>query len=131
MLGEVPGQGTVYRQGGVVTGESSFIRERARVMGMTMQDLADRVGVSYSYMTQVARGRQLAWASRSRRRVESALQAPAKVAPAQCANRQGCVVSGESSYIRERARELGMSLRDLADRVGVSYSYMSHGGAGS
>ena len=25
---------------------------------MTMQDLADRVGVSYSYMTQVARGRQ-------------------------------------------------------------------------
>ena len=29
VLGEVPGQGTVYRQGGVVTGESSFIRERA------------------------------------------------------------------------------------------------------
>ena len=58
-------------------------------------------------------------------RVESALKAPAKVAPARCANRQGCVVSGESSYIRERARELGMSLRDLADRVGVSYSYMS------
>ena len=52
------------------------------------------------------------------------MQAPAKVAPAQCANRQGCVVSGESSYIRERARELGMSLRDLADRVGVSYSYL-------
>ena len=58
-LGEVPGQGTVYRQGGVVTGESSFIRERARTLGMTMHDLADRtVGVSYSYMTQVARGRQ-------------------------------------------------------------------------
>ena len=36
-LGEVPGQGTVYRQGGVVTGESSFIRERAREMGMTMR----------------------------------------------------------------------------------------------
>ena len=58
VLGEVPGQGTVYRQGGVVTGESSFIRERARTLGMTMHDLADRVGVSYSYMTQVARGRQ-------------------------------------------------------------------------
>ena len=58
VLGEVPGQGAVYRQGGVVTGESSFIRERARTLGMTMQDLADRVGVSYSYMTQVARGRQ-------------------------------------------------------------------------
>ena len=58
VLGEVPGQGIVYRQGGVVTGESSFIRERARTLGMTMHDLAGRVGVSYSYMTQVARGRQ-------------------------------------------------------------------------
>ena len=124
VLGEVPGQGTVYRQGGVVTGESSFIRERARTLGMTMQDLADRVGVSYSYMTQVARGRQ-SMGVKVQARVESALQAPAKIAPAQCANRQGCVVRGESSYIRERARELGMSLRDLADRVGVSYSYMS------
>ena len=87
---------------------------------MTMQDLADRVGVSYSYMTQVARGRQ-SMGVKVQARVESALQAPAKIAPAQCANRQGCVVSGESSYIRE----LGLSLRDLADRVGVSYSYMS------
>ena len=124
VLGEVPGQGTVYRQGGVVTGESSFIRERARTLGMTMQDLADRVGVSYSYMTQVARGRQ-SMGVKVQARVESALQAPAKIAPAQCANRQGCVVSGESSYIRERARELGMNLRDLADRAGVSYGYLS------
>ena len=124
VLGEVPGQGTIYRQGGVVSSESSFIRERARTLGMTMKDLADRAGVSYSYMTQVARGRQH-MGVKVQARVESALKAPAKVAPAQCANRQGCVVSGESSYIRERARELGMSLRDLADRVGVSYSYMS------
>ena len=124
VLGEVPGQGTVYLQGGVVTGESSFIRERARTLGMTMHDLAERTGVSYSYMTQVARGRQ-SMGVKVQARIESALQAPAKVAPARCANRQGVVVSGESSYIRERARELGMSLRDLADRVGVSYSYMS------
>ena len=124
VLGEVPGQGTVYRQGGVVTGESSFIRERARTLGMTMHDLADRVGVSYSYMTQVARGRQN-MGVKVQARVESALHAPAKVAPATCANRQGVVVAGESSYIRERARELGMTLRDLADRVGVSYGYMS------
>ena len=124
VLGEVPGQGIVYRQGGVVSGESSFIRERARTLGMTMQDLADRVGVSYSYMTQVARGRQ-SMGVKVQARVESTLQAPAKVAPAKCANRQGVVVAGESSYIRERARELGLSLRDLADRVGVSYGYMS------
>ena len=72
VLGEVPGQGTVYRQGGVVTGESSFIRERARTLGMTMHDLADRVGVSYSYMTQVARGRQ-SMGVKVQARVESAL----------------------------------------------------------
>ena len=124
VLGEVPGQGTVYRQGGVVTGESSFIRERARTLGMTMKDLAERTGVSYSYMTQVARGRQ-SMGVKVQARVESALHGPAKVAPAKCANRQGVVVAGESSYIRERARELGMNLRELADRAGVSYGYLS------
>ena len=91
---------------------------------MTMHDLADRVGVSYGYMTQVARGRQN-MGVKVQARVESTLKAPAKIAPAQCANRPGRVVSGESSYIRERARELGMSMRELADRVGVSYGYMS------
>ena len=124
VLGEVPGQGTVYRQGGVVNGESSFIRERARTLGMTMQDLADRAGVSYGYMTDVSRGRRH-MGVKVQARVESVLQAPAKVAPAQCVNRQGEVVSGESSYIRERARELGMTMKDLAERTGVSYSYMT------
>ena len=124
VLGEVPGQGTVYRQGGVVTGESSYIRERARTLGMTMKDLADRAGVSYGYMTDVSRGRRH-MGVKVQARVESVLQAPAKVAPAQCVNRQGEVVSGESSYIRERARELGMTMQELADRVGVSYGYMS------
>ena len=94
--GVVTGQGTVYRQGGVVTGESSFIRERARTLGMTMHDLADRVGVSYSYITQVARGRQ-SMGVKVQARVESALQAPAKVAPAKCANRQGVVVAGRAA----------------------------------
>ena len=124
VLGEVPGQGTVYRQGGVVTGESSFIRERARTLGMTMQDLADRAGVSYGYISDVSRGRRH-MGVKVQARVESALKAPAKIAPAQCANRQGCVVSGESSYIRERAREQGMSMQDLAERVGVTPGYMT------
>ena len=65
VLGEVPGQGTVYRQGGVVTGESSFIRERARELGLSLRDLADRVGVSYSYMSRWPAAAR-AWASRSR-----------------------------------------------------------------
>ena len=112
------------RQGGVVNGESSYIRERARALGMSMQDLAERVGVSYGYMTQVSRGHRN-MGVKVQARVESALEAPAKVAPAQCANRQGGVVNGESSYIRERARALGMSMQDLAERVGVSYGYMT------
>ena len=124
VLGEVPGQGIVYRQGGVVTGESSFIRERAREMGMTMRDLADRAGVSASYLTDVSRGRKN-MGVKVQARVESALKAPAKVAPAQCANRPASVVSGQSSYVRERARALGMTMRELAERVGVSASYMS------
>ena len=124
VLGEVPGQGTVYRQGGVVTGESSFIRERAREMGLIMRDLADRAGVSYSYMTDVSRGRKN-MGVKVQARVESALKAPAKIAPAQCANRPASVVNGQSSYVRERARALGMTMRELAERVGVSASYMS------
>ena len=47
-----------------------------------------------------------------------------EIAPASCANRHDGPIQGQSSYIRERARELGMSLRGLAERVGVSYRYM-------
>ena len=44
VLGEVPGQEMVYRQGGAVGGESRWIRERARALGMSVGDLAERVG---------------------------------------------------------------------------------------
>ena len=124
VLGEVPGQGTVYRRSEVVTGESCYIRERAREQGMTMRDLADRAGVSYGYLSEASRGRKN-MGVKMQARVESALNAPAKVAPAQRANRASSVVSGESSYIRERARALGMSMKDLAQRIGVSASYIS------
>ena len=124
-LGEVPGQGVVYRQGGVVNSESAFIRERARSMGMTMQELSDRSGVSYGYLTQVARGRR-DMGVKAQAGIESVLGAPARVAPARRANRKGSVVEGESSnFIRERARALGMTLKELAERVGVSASYMT------
>ena len=45
VLDEVPGQGIVYRQGGLVKGESSYIRERARALGMSLKELAGQVGV--------------------------------------------------------------------------------------
>ena len=125
-LGEVPGQGVVYRQGGLVEGESTCIRERARELGMSQKDLAQRVGVSVGYMSEVARGRKN-MSPAVQTRVESVLGGPVEIAPAECANRQGGVVKGrrESSYIRERARELGMSLKGLAEHVGVSCGYMT------
>ena len=90
VLGEVPGQGVVYRQGGVVTGESSVIRERAREKGMTLKDLAVVVGMSYRYMSQVARG-QRSMSPSMQVRVESALGGPVEIAPALCANRQDSI----------------------------------------
>ena len=124
VLGEVPGQGVVYRKGGPVTGESSFIRERAREQGMTLKDLAVAVGVSYRYMTQAARG-QRDMSPRVQARVESALGGPVEIAAAECANRRHGPVKGETTWIRERARELGMSMRELAEKAGVSLSYLS------
>ena len=126
VLGEVPGQGVVYRQGGLVQGESTCIRERARALGMSQKDLAQRVGVSVGYMSEVARGRRN-MSPAVQARVESVLGGPVEIAPAECANRQDGVVKGrgESSYIRERARELGYSLKGLAEHVGVSRGYMT------
>ncbi len=124
VLGEVPGQGVVYRQGGGVTSESSYIRERAREQGMTLKDLAVVVGVSYGYMTQAARG-QRNMSPSLQTRVESALGGPVEIAPAECANRRYGPVKGQTTWIRERARELGLSMRELAEQVGVSLSYLS------
>ncbi len=125
VLGEVPGQGIVYRQSDAVDSESNFIRETARSMGMTMLELSDRSGVSYSYLTQVARGRR-DMGVKVQASIESVLGTAARVAPARCANRQGEVVDGESSsFIRERARALGITMRELAEKVGVSASYLS------
>ena len=124
VLGEVPGQGVVYRQGGLVQGESTCIRERARELGMSQKHLAQRVGVSVGYMSEVARGRKN-MSPAVQARVEAVLGGPVKVGPARCANRQEGVVKGKgkSSYIR--ARELGMSLKGLAEHVGVSRGYMT------
>ena len=74
-------------------------------------------------MSEVARGRKN-MGPEVQARVEKALGGPVAIAPAECANRHDGPVKGESSYIRERARELGFSLKGLAEHVGVSYGYM-------
>ena len=124
VLGEVPGQGVVYRQGGLVEGESTCLRERARARGLSMKALADLAGVSAGYMSEVSRGRKNMSPS-VQARVEAALGAPVQIAPAECANRRGGVLQGgESTYLRERARERGMTLRQVADRTGLSYGHV-------
>ena len=124
VLGEVPGQGIVYRQGGLVEGESTCLRERARQRGLSMKELAHLVGVSSGFISDVARGRRN-MSPAVQARVEKALGAPVEIAPAECANRQGGVVAGgESTYLRERARERGMTLRQVADRSGLSYGHV-------
>ncbi len=117
VLGEVPGQGIVYRQGGLVNGGSSYIRERARELGMSMQDLADRVGVSYGYMTEVSRGRR-DMGVKVQARVESALKAPVKIEPAQCA-------SIDRQVVWDRMNAHGISQNEVARRAGVSSSHLS------
>ena len=123
VLGEVPGQGIVYRQGGLVQGESTCIRERAREKGLTQKDLAEQVGVSAGYMSDVCRGRRN-MSPAVQAKVERVLDAPVEIAPAVCANRSNGPVRGESTYIREQARERGLTLRQVADRTGLSYGYV-------
>jgi len=117
VLGEVPRQGVVYRRGGVVNTESSYIRERAREMGMSMQVLAERVGVSYGYMVQASRGRRN-MGVKVLARVESAIQAPARVAPEQCPG-----IDREA--VRERMTAHGFSQNEVARQVGISSGYLS------
>ncbi len=124
VLGEVPGQGVVYRQGGLVQSESTCLRERARQRGLSMKALAHQVGVSAGFISDVARGRRH-MSPAVQARVEKALGSPVEIAPAQCANRQGSAVQGgESTYLRERARQRGMTLRQVAERTGLSYGHV-------
>ena len=105
-------------------GESTCIRERARERGLSLKALAGLVGVSAGYMSDVCRGRRN-MSPPVQARVEAALGAPVEIAPARCANRQGGVVTGgESTYLRERARERGMTLRQVAERTGLTYGYV-------
>ena len=106
----------------------SELRAAARSKGLTLKELADRMGVSYKYLSQVSAGHR-PWTDSLRERATEVLgEVPGQVV----VYRQGGVVEGKgkSSYIRERARERGLSLTALADRVGVSLSYLSQASRG-
>ena len=97
------------------------VQAAARRKGLTMGALAARMGVTIGYLSQIANGHRK-WTPRMRAKVISVLgEVPG----------QGKVhirqesVDGESTYIRERARELGLTMRDVAARAGLSHSYVS------
>ncbi len=119
VLGEVPGQGIVYRQGGVVEGrsESTYVRERARERGLTLRQVADRTGLSYGYVVQVSRGqRHLSPAAQAR--MEPVLDAPVKVEAAQ-------LPTVDPQALWERMDAHGWSQNEVARRAGISVSYLS------
>ena len=117
VLGEVPGQGVVYRQGGRVSGESSYIRERARELGLSMGELADRVGISLSYLSQAARGDRH-FGPQVQARVEAELQAPVKVEAAQ-------PPTVDPRALWERMDAHGISQNETARRAGISPAHLS------
>ena len=119
VLGEVPGTGIVYRQGGLVQGkgQSSFVRERAREKGLSLHELADAVGVSYGYLSQASRGQRNLSPS-LQKQVEAVLDAPVRVEPAERP-------AVDPSVLWERMDAHGWSQNEVARRAGISVSYLS------
>ena len=117
VLGEVPGEGVVYRRVGPVEGESSYIRERAREVGLGLGELADRVGVSRGYMSEVARGkRNLGPALQVQ--VEAELGAPVRVEAARCP-------TVDQQTLWERMDAHGYSQNQVARLAGISTGHLS------
>ncbi|MXZ90542.1 MAG: helix-turn-helix domain-containing protein [Chloroflexi bacterium] len=99
----------------------SELRIAARKRGLTMKQLADKMGVSNGYLSEFSTGKR-PWTPAMQEKVRAALG----YVPGQgVVYRRTDVIRSESSYVRERARELGLSINQLAQRVGVSSDYMS------
>ena len=118
VLGEVPGEGVVYRQGGLVKGGSTFIRERARELGMSLHQLSERSGVSYGYLCQTSRG-QRNMGVNVQRQVEEALEAPVQIASAQ----RPCV---DQRALWDRMNAHGFSQNETARLAGISSALLSN-----
>ncbi len=118
VLGWVPPQGVVHRQGGVVKGgESTYLRERARERGMTLRQVADRTGLTYGYVVQVSRGQRNLSPS-AQARMETVLEAPVKVEAAQPAD-----INPPALW--ERMDAHGWSQNETARRAGISIGMLS------
>lgn len=97
--------------------ENPHPREGAVTGGMSMRDLYEHVGVFYGHLLQASRGRRTMGA-KVRARVESALQAPAEVAPERTA-----AVDRHAVFARLSAHEI--SQNETARRAGITSSHLS------
>ena len=99
----------------------SELRAAARRKGLNLKQLAELMGVSYGYVSQVSSGSR-PWSPMLRERAMAVL---GEVPGQGVVYRQGgAIQGGESTCIREQARERGMTLRQVADRTGLSYGYV-------
>jgi len=118
VLGHVPPQGVVHRQGGVLHGgKSTYLRERAREQGLTLRQVADRAGLTYGYVVQVSRGQRNLSPS-AQARMESVLEAPVKIEAAQPADI-------DPQVLWERMDAHGWSQNETARRAGISTAMLS------
>ena len=118
VLGQVPPQGMIHRQDGVLHGgESTYLREKAREQGLTLRQVADRTGLTYKYVVQVSRGQRHLSPS-AQARMETVLEAPVKVEAAQPAD-----INPQALW--ERMDAHGWSQNETARRAGISAGMLS------
>ena len=106
----------------VATGRAeSPLAAAARQHGLTLKELAALMGVTPSHLSQVARGVK-PLTPFMREKIQAVLgQVPE---PGIVYRQGGAVQGGQTTYVRERAREQGLTLREVADRAGISYGYL-------
>ena len=84
---------------------------------MTLRQVADRTGLTYGYVVLVSRGhRNLSPAAQAR--MESVLEAPLKIEPAQCAD-------VDPAVLWERMDAHHISQNEAARRAGISSAMLS------
>ena len=83
----------------------SELRAAARRHGLTLRELAHRMGVSERYVSQISTGKR-PWSPEMREKVIAVL---GEVLGQGVVYRQGGYVSGETTCIRERGREMGLT----------------------
>ena len=117
-MGEVPGQGTVHVRQEAVDGESTYIRERARELGLTMRDLAASAGVTRGYLSQVSRGHRIMTVN-VRARLEAALGGSLRKSCSRGARRD------QHPALWDRMNAHDISQNKVAQQAGITSGHMS------